>query len=201
MTFPVLEVQQGGSPYKCSITGGCVYRGSAISGLSGAYFFGDYCSNQIWSLRYDGSNVWDYQDRTSELSPDVGSIGSISGFGQDAAGEIYICDLGGEVFKIIAAPASGACCVSETICVNIYESNCNAGGGTWLGDGVVCADGICEQNDCPADIDGDGEVGVSDVLSVIAAWGSCSGCAADVNGDGSVNVSDLLEVVGGWGPC
>ena len=90
MTFPALEVSQGGNPYRCSITGGCVYRGSAIGGLGGTYFFGDYCSNQIWSFRYDGSNVTEYQERTNELTPDFGSIGSISGFGHDAAGEIYI---------------------------------------------------------------------------------------------------------------
>ena len=57
-------------------------------------------------------------------------------------------------------------------------------------------------NPCPSDVDGDGEVGVSDILTLIAAWGSCpSPCDSDINGDGSVDVSDLLEVVAAWGAC
>ena len=115
---------------------------------------------------------------------------------------MYICDLNGEVFKIIPTPATGACCVGTNgTCIDIYESNCNAGGGTWLGANTACADGGCDPNNCPADINGDGTVGVSDVLSMIEAWGPCSGCSADINNDGNVNVSDLLEVVGAWGPC
>lgn len=54
---------------------------------------------------------------------------------------------------------------------------------------------------CPADINGDSVVNVSDLLAVINAWGACAGCAADVNSDGVVNVSDLLAVINAWGPC
>ena len=55
---------------------------------------------------------------------------------------------------------------------------------------------------CPSDVDGDGNVGVSDILSIIDLWGPCpSPCAGDVDGDGSVGVNDLLEVVGSWGAC
>lgn len=100
LTFPAVEVAQGGSPYKCSITGGTVYRGNQIPSLTGTYFFGDYCSEQIWSFTWDGSNVVDYQERTSELDPEVGSIDSPVCFGRDGNGEVYICDLGGEIFKI-----------------------------------------------------------------------------------------------------
>ena len=202
MTFPAWEYAQGGSPYKCSVTGGIVYRGDSIPSLDGTYFFGDYCSNQLWSFRYDGSSVTDYQDRTSELAPDAGSITSISGFGRDGNGEIYICDLNGEVFKIIPTPATGACCIGTSgTCINIFQSNCDAGGGNWLGPNTVCADGGCEPNNCPADINGDGSVNVEDILAVIETWGPCSGCPADINNDEYVDVTDLLEVVGAWGPC
>lgn len=55
---------------------------------------------------------------------------------------------------------------------------------------------------CPADVDGDGAVGTSDLLMVLAQWGTCaSDCAADANGDGAVDTTDLLAVLGGWGPC
>lgn len=54
---------------------------------------------------------------------------------------------------------------------------------------------------CEEDVNGDGMIGVSDILAVIDSWGACDGCAADINQDGIVNVSDLLLVVGNWGPC
>ena len=48
------------------------------------------------------------------------------------------------------------------------------------------------------DVNGDGVVGVNDILAVISAWGECDGCSEDLNNDGYVNVNDLLEVIGHW---
>ena len=56
------------------------------------------------------------------------------------------------------------------------------------------------SNVCAEDIDGDGDVNVTDLLAIIDQWGA-SGSPADVTGDGVVDVSDLLAVVGNWGPC
>lgn len=53
---------------------------------------------------------------------------------------------------------------------------------------------------CPSDVDGDGSVGVTDILAIIAAWGSDDE-AADVNDDGIVDVADILAIVGDWGDC
>jgi len=54
----------------------------------------------------------------------------------------------------------------------------------------------------PADIDGDGIVGVSDFLALLGSWGPCPAppaeCPADVNGDGAVDTVDLLELLGAW---
>jgi hypothetical protein len=61
--------------------------------------------------------------------------------------------------------------------------------------------GMTSACECIADISGDGIVGVTDLLSVIAAWGTCVSCDADLNGDGIVNVSDLLTVISFWGNC
>jgi hypothetical protein len=71
------------------------------------------------------------------------------------------------------------------------------GGGYTLAGGFLAG----STTPCPADTDGDGEVGVNDLLDVLAAWGSCAGCPADVNGDDAVDVADLLAVLAGWGPC
>ena len=54
---------------------------------------------------------------------------------------------------------------------------------------------------CPADIDGDGAVNVTDLLAVLAAWGECPGCPEDLDGDGNVGIADLLELLASWGPC
>ncbi|MCH7604035.1 MAG: hypothetical protein IIB54_14845, partial [Planctomycetes bacterium] len=55
---------------------------------------------------------------------------------------------------------------------------------------------------CLADITGDGNVNVSDLLDLLAAWGSCPPpCPPDSNFNGTVNVTDLLALLGAWGAC
>jgi cysteine-rich repeat protein len=99
MTQPILEYDHGQG---CSITGGYVYRGCAMPDLRGTYFYGDYCSAFIRSFRVVGGVATQPQDHTAELAPGGGiAINSLSSFGEDARGEIYICDLGGAVFKIV----------------------------------------------------------------------------------------------------
>ena len=62
--------------------------------------------------------------------------------------------------------------------------------------GVVHVETTCACSD----IDGDGTVGVADLLAVLAAWGHLGG-VGDVTGDGLVDVADLLTVLADWGPC
>lgn len=49
------------------------------------------------------------------------------------------------------------------------------------------------------DSNGDGLVNVTDLLTLLASWGSCGGCPADFNSDGMVNVTDLLNILSNWG--
>ena len=102
LTPPIHEYGHTGFPSGCSITGGEVYRGCAIPELLGTYFYADFCSDEIWSFRYNGA-VTELQNRRQDFVPPGGlDFGSISSFGKDAAGELYICDLsGGKVLKII----------------------------------------------------------------------------------------------------
>ncbi len=60
---------------------------------------------------------------------------------------------------------------------------------------------VGEIEPCPADISGDGEVDVDDILSLVAAFGACGGCDEDLNGDDVVDVDDLLVAIAAWGPC
>jgi len=80
----------------CAVTGGYVYRGSAIPDLVGGYVFGDFCLGRVQALR-----VRQGQD------PQVVDLGvsasSLASFGQDDAGELYVLSLEGGVFKIVPA--------------------------------------------------------------------------------------------------
>jgi hypothetical protein len=51
----------------------------------------------------------------------------------------------------------------------------------------------------PGDINGDGTVGVDDLLIMLSQWGSCSGCSGDLDGNGYVGVDDLLLLLSNFG--
>jgi glucose/arabinose dehydrogenase len=79
----------------CSVTGGYVYRGTALPALQGTYFYGDYCQGTIWELRQAADGSW-------QSAVALESRKQISSFGQDSAGELYLTDLGdGTVFHIV----------------------------------------------------------------------------------------------------
>lgn len=81
----------------CSVTGGYVYRGAALPQLAGAYIYGDYCSGTIWALRRDAAGAW----QSSRL---LASNASISSFGEDQAGELYLTDLGSHgLYRFVGA--------------------------------------------------------------------------------------------------
>ena len=97
---PIYEYRHDASPTGgFSVTGGYVYRGP-IEPLQGHYFFADYVSSQVWSFRYDGQQLSDFQYRTEQLLPDEGTVTSISSFGEDHEGNVYLLNLDGDVFRI-----------------------------------------------------------------------------------------------------
>lgn len=98
--MPVLEYSHAEG---CSVTGGFVYRGCALPDLRGTYFYADFCTAFIRTFEWVGGAATNQQDRTADLAPGGGrSIDSISSFGEDARGELYVVDIGGEVFRIVA---------------------------------------------------------------------------------------------------
>jgi glucose/arabinose dehydrogenase len=100
LIMPVAEYDH--SSGECAVTGGYVYRGCRMSALQGTYFYGDFCAAFIHSFRMVAGVPADSRDRTAELAPGGGlAINLITSFGEDARGEIYIVDRGGEVFKIV----------------------------------------------------------------------------------------------------
>ncbi len=59
----------------------------------------------------------------------------------------------------------------------------------------------CEPPPCPWDLDDNNDIGVGDLLVLLAAWGPNPGHAADFDGNDEVGVSDLLVLLANWGPC
>lgn len=102
-----------GSYRGCSITGGYVYRGP-IESLDGLYFFADFCGANIASLRFDGSNPVDFdgenysefRDRSEDpgFIPEEVSLDSVTSFGEDAVGNLYVLDDDGDVFRLQSTP-------------------------------------------------------------------------------------------------
>ena len=65
-------------------------------------------------------------------------------------------------------------------------------------DTLTCLE--CLHDPCPADLDGDGTVGILDLLQLLIAWGQ-QGVPPDLDGDGTVGIMDLLQLLAAWGAC
>jgi len=96
LTLPVVEYDHG--PSGCSITGGYVYRGTDYPQMAGVYFYGDFCSGNIWGLRRTEAGAW---ETALLLETDL----NISTFGEDAQGELYVASYNnGTVYRLVATP-------------------------------------------------------------------------------------------------
>jgi hypothetical protein len=79
----------------CSVTGGFVYRGKARRDLVGRYFYGDYCSGAIWSLRMT-------KGKPTGLRRERFTIAGLTSFGEDARGGLYAVSQQGTLYRIAA---------------------------------------------------------------------------------------------------
>lgn len=78
----------------CSVTGGYVYRGTAVPSLYGAYIFADFCSGRMWALRYDGQG----EAGQTQIS---GFPTFITSFAEDLSGELYALSRDGKIYKFV----------------------------------------------------------------------------------------------------
>ncbi len=93
LVLPVLDYPHGTGD--CSVTGGYVYRGSAIEGLQGHYLYSDYCSGWLKSFRYSAGVAVDRKDWG------ITRVGTVPSFGVDIAGEVYMIG-GSGIYRIVA---------------------------------------------------------------------------------------------------
>jgi glucose/arabinose dehydrogenase len=89
-----LPLHEYGHDQGCSVTGGRVYRGSAFPVLNGVYFFSDFCSGHVWALWHSGGET--------QVAPVLPKAASLTSFGVDEAGELYVTDFGGVVHRLVA---------------------------------------------------------------------------------------------------
>lgn len=115
LKLPVFEYNHSEG---CSVTGGYVYRGSALPALQGRYLFTDYCSAKVWSLVPEQNDSYTAQMLTA-LS------GNPSSFAEDNAGELYALMLSGDAGENIyqltpgtSTPGTVPDQLSETGCVS-----------------------------------------------------------------------------------
>lgn len=149
-----------------SVTGGMVYRGP-VSNLNGVYFFADFGSNNFWAFRFDGSSPagFDGGNHTpvirwnTVLSTDVGFLSSIVCFGDDLAGNMYIVDFNGEIFRVADGVLAELGDVNGDNVVNLLDV------GPFV-DAIGGGDFSYE-----ADINGDGVVNLLDVGGFIDILG------------------------------
>jgi glucose/arabinose dehydrogenase len=96
LILPAFEYEHGSNDANgCSITGGFVYRGTALPQLAGRYLYSDYCKGFLKSFLYANGSVSEAQEWA------VGDIGMVPAFGQDAAGELYMLSGAGKVYQIV----------------------------------------------------------------------------------------------------
>jgi hypothetical protein len=106
LTPPVTQYLAGTGPRQGrSVIGGYVYRGPVAS-LVGSYVFGDFVSGNIWTVPaaslvagslYPSSS---YERRNVDFTPDTGTINQLVSFGEDGAGNLYLVDLDGDIFRV-----------------------------------------------------------------------------------------------------
>jgi len=91
LTWPVAQYSHALGE---AVTGGFVYRGSAIPALRGFYLFADFASGHVWAKKGPGG-------ARRALSGADGQVTQIASFGQDASGELYVVSLAGSVSRIV----------------------------------------------------------------------------------------------------
>ncbi len=109
LTDPIFEY---GHSVGRSVTGGYVYRGSAIPSMAGRYVFGDFVRGQVWSIALTRdpatgeATASDLRDHTAAINAGA-EVRQISSFGVDSAGELYVVNYGSGTIVALRAGEAG----------------------------------------------------------------------------------------------
>jgi glucose/arabinose dehydrogenase len=89
---PVIELSHNDG--NCSVTGGHVVRDSSLIALVGSYVYGDYCKGQLRAARLGPGSA------TGDRALGLPTVDSLSSFGEDARGRVYVTSLDGPVYRL-----------------------------------------------------------------------------------------------------
>jgi glucose/arabinose dehydrogenase len=139
-SFPLIDpILQYSHSDGASITGGFVYRGTALGNVyRGRYFFADFSFSRIWSIRLDvnpqtgEATAADLVEHTAELGVGPGFLPS--SFGLDASGELYIVSYSGSVYRVNVNSTPGGCLAPDPF-ASLGGGTCVNGG--WLPPGLA----------------------------------------------------------------
>ena len=206
-----------------SAIGGYVYRGAAIPALQGTYFYGDWGTSKVWSFTPSAGGISNLQDQTISLSPAGGPypISQPAGLGEDAAGEIYICNLTGNILKIVPYPCTPDILVQpvtnqkvpvgRTITLTAFGIGSapltfqwQKGATLLVDDGRIQGSGTATLTIASATI---ADSGMYTVVLTSPCGNTPSSAAqvtvfvcagADFNGDGKVTIQDIFSYLNAW---
>ena len=122
--------------------------------------------------------------------------------GRQKANELCVRTCGGSLAAECCTPHDGTHCSDATCCAAVCANDPFCCNNQW---DLICANAAistcasCAPK-CPADIDGNGTVGASDLAALLNAWGTAN-AVADLDGDGVVGAPDLAALLNAWGAC
>ncbi len=98
-TAPVVTYDHGNN--RCAVVGGYVYRGSCMPDVQGWYLYADHCSGEVWKLELANGAATEMADLTGDLNSAT-ELNSVTAFGEDARGELYVARLNGNLYRLVA---------------------------------------------------------------------------------------------------
>ena len=171
-----------------------------------AYLFDTTTGRQIFKLLADDGAAFDEFGRSVAISGATAIVGAYLGDDNGAdSGSAYLIDstTGRQIAKLLANDGA----VGDYFGISVAISGATAIVGAYWDDDNGTNSGSAYLFDaaapgkCPWDLDGTGDVGVLDLLALLAGWGTDPGGPQDFDGDGFVGILDLLVLLANWGPC
>jgi hypothetical protein len=178
-TDPLIDFTHAQLP---CITGGVVYRGSAIPGLAGRYLFGGCANNSLYSFLPSNPVATLRSHNPAPFSPYC--------FATTAAGEVYIGGSSGIVRLLPGLPPNPDCNH------NAIRDACEISGGLETDFNSNGVPDSCERT-CPADFNASGSIDTQDILDFISRWFTGQ-LATDFNSSSGLDIQDIFDYLNAW---
>ncbi len=170
----------------------------ATLGISRAVVFVNTGAGFAPAVQFNTAGLNSSAIRAGDL--DCDGLADLATANDDSNNVSLLANVGAAAFGPAMLIATGT--RPESIVIADFDGNGNpdlASANRDSGDVSIAINQTCVP--CPSDVDGNGQVGITDLLDLLAAWGPNPGSPADLNGDGTVGINDLLTLLADWGPC